>query len=172
MVRSRADRKRMIPTSTRLSYTNGYLELGMIEQAREELDAIAKRDALLPEVLAMRAKLHLESRNWEMLEAVSRDLTDRHPESFIGWVHRAYALRELDRTGEAKSVALQGVALHPKSAVLWFNLACYCSLLNEVEDASEHLDKAIALEKSFEAEAVDDPDLQNLWNWIQRDPGA
>ena len=162
----------MIPTSTRLSYTNGYLELGMIQHAREELDAIAKKDLLLPEVLAMRAKLYLETRNWELLEAVARNLTERSPDSFIGWVHHAYALRELDRTREAKTVALQGVRHHPKTAVLWFNLACYCSLLNEVEDASEHLDKAIALEKSFEAEAVDDPDLQNLWNWIQRDPSS
>lgn len=161
----------MIPTSTRLSYANGYLELGMIKQAREELDAIAKKDLLLPEVLAMRAKLYLEMKNWELLEAVSRSLTERAPESFIGWVHHAYALRELDRTREAKAVALEGVRQHPKTAVLWFNLACYCSLLNEVEDASEHLDKAIALEKSFETDAVDDPDLQNLWNWIQSEPG-
>ena len=54
----------------------------------------------------------------------------------------------------------------PKEAILWFNYACYCSLLGDVEEASEYLDKAISLDKRFEAESVSDTDLDNLWKWI------
>jgi hypothetical protein len=73
----------------------------------------------------------------------------------------------LERIEEAKDVAIRGLGSIPREAVLWFNLACYCSLLGEVEDSSNHLNKSIALEKSFEAKSVDDPDLDNLWAWIR-----
>ena len=73
----------------------------------------------------------------------------------------------MDRTKEAKDIATLALAKHPKEATLWFNLACYCSLLGEMEAASEHLDAAIRLEKAFEQEAVDDPDLTGLWDWMK-----
>ncbi|MBK1876837.1 TPR end-of-group domain-containing protein [Pelagicoccus mobilis] len=155
----------MIPTSTRLSYANGYLDLGMISSATEELDAIQESERLNNDVLAMRARLYLESQNWEVMEAVSKQLVSQAPELPFGWVNWAYALREMDRNGEAKEVALQGLEKHPKEATLWFNLACYCSLLNEVEEASSHLDKAIELDETFEQSAAQDPDLANLMHW-------
>jgi hypothetical protein len=37
----------MIPTKTRLQYANGYLELGMLDDASDELEAI-EGDSFLP----------------------------------------------------------------------------------------------------------------------------
>ena len=115
----------------------------------------------------MRVRLYSESHNWKKMVATSKQLVGMDPEVSFGWVNWAYALRELDRISEAKDVANRGLALNPKEAVLWFNLACYCSLLGEVEESSNNLDQAIALEKSFEKEAVDDPDLDKLWAWLR-----
>ena len=157
----------MIRASTHLQYANGYLELGMVKEARAELAAIDDADRDCRDYRLMMVKLHLETRQWKRMEVVSKSLVEIDPEDVFGWVNWAYALRELNRTLDAKSVAEKGVALHPDEAVLWFNLACYCSLIGEVEDASNHLDRAISIEKSFEAESVDDPDLDNLWNWIR-----
>ena len=157
----------MIPTSTRLSYANGYLDLGMTEEAKEELDAIIESERLGDDVLAMRARLYLESKNWEVMEAVSKQLATQSPKLAFAWVNWAYALREMGRNEEAKQVALRGLEQHPKEATLWFNLACYCSLLGELEDASKHLNEAIRIDKDFETSSVDDPDLDNLWNWIK-----
>lgn len=138
----------------------------MIEDAAEELDAIDEKDRSSSEVLSMRVRLYSESKDWFEMEAISMRLVEQDPSGTFGWVNWAYALREMERAGEAKAVAIRGLELNPNEAVLWFNLACYCSLLGEVEESSNHLDKAISLEKSFEAEAVDDPDLDNLWAWI------
>lgn len=162
----------MIPTSTRLSYANGYLDLGMTAEAAAELDAIPPIDLLEDDVLALRTRLYLETQNWELLAAVAQQLATQAPEFTVAWIHWAYALRELDRNDEAKTIALRGLTCHPKEAILWFNLACYCSLLGELQDASDHLDTAIKLEKTFEQEAVDDPDLTNLWNWLKSDENA
>lgn len=161
----------MIPTSTRLSYANGYLDLGMIKAARDELEQINQDEQHHEAVLAMKTRLHLERKAWKHMEATSKELSQRSPNLAVGWVHWAYALREMNRHQEAKKIALSGLEHHPEEAVLWFNLACYCSLLGEVEDASKHLDKAISLDKDFEKSSVDDPDLNNLWNWIKASEG-
>ncbi len=157
----------MIPTTTRLSYANGYMELGMLKEAGSELDAIAPTDRLRSEVLLMRSKLYMESQNWEVMAAVSKQLAEQLPDSPHAWTNWAYALREMNRNEEAKEVALHGLALHPQEPILWFNLACYCSLLGEFQDASDHLDSAIKLDKDFEKESVEDPDLEGLWNWLK-----
>ena len=90
-------------------------------------------------------------------------MAHRAPCVVHGWANWAYALRKLDRYKEAKEVALKALDLHPNDAALWFNLACYCSLLGEVQEASEHVKKAIALDKKFQEESVEDTDLDNLW---------
>lgn len=159
----------MIPTSTRLSYANGYIELGMLDEACEELDAIDPAARLENEVLAIRSKLYLELKNWDLMEAVSKQYARQAPESQYAWINWAYALREQGRNELAKDIALEGLKIHPTESILWFNLACYCSLLGEFQDASDHLNSAIKLDKIFEKEAVDDPDLQGLWDWLKQD---
>ncbi|MDQ8183233.1 tetratricopeptide repeat protein [Pelagicoccus sp. SDUM812005] len=157
----------MIPTATRLSYANGYIELGMLKEASEELDAIDPADRLKDSVLLLRSKLYLEAKNWEVMAAVSQQLAEQSPHSPHAWTNWAYALREMNRNEEAKKVALRGLVIHPQEPILWFNLACYCSLLGQFQDASDHLDSAIKLDKDFETESVDDPDLEGLWNWLK-----
>lgn len=157
----------MIPTSTRLSYANGYIDLGMFKEARAELDAIDPADCIQDEVLLLRSRLYMEAKNWEVMAAVSKQLAEQSPQSPVAWTHWAYALREMDKNEQAKDVALRGLALHPREPVLWFNLACYCSLLGQYQDASDYLDSAIKLDKAFEKEGVDDPDLDGLWSWLK-----
>ncbi|MDQ8196871.1 tetratricopeptide repeat protein [Pelagicoccus enzymogenes] len=157
----------MIPTSTRVSYANGYIELGMLKEASEELDAIEPSERLMDDVLLVRSRLYLEARNWELMEAVSKQLAEQTPSSRHAWINWAYALREMERNEEAKNIALRALVLHPQEPVLWFNLACYCSLLGQYQDASDHLDSAIKLDRDFEQESVDDPDLEGLWNWLK-----
>jgi len=162
----------MIRTETRLQYANGYLDLGMTKEAAQELDAIEDKDRLPGEYLTVRIRLHLGTRKWKRMELASKRLTELEPQNPYGWVNWAYALRERNRIKEAMSVAEAGLEFVPEEAVLWFNFACYCSLMGEVEDASLHLDEAVRLDKAFEAEAVDDADLDNLWQWIRSKESA
>jgi len=156
----------MIHTETRLQYANGYLDLGMINEAARELDSIDPADQDHADLLTMRVRLYLESKKWLRMELAAKELAEREPENPYGWVNWAYALRERNRIKEARCVAEAGLEFVIEDAVLWFNNACYCSLLGDVEEASECLDKAISLDKRFEAESVSDTDLDNLWKWI------
>ena len=157
----------MIRTETRLQYANGYLDLCMTREAALELDAIEDKENFHSEYLSSHIRLHLGTRKWKRMEQASKRLAELEPKNPYGWVNWAYALRERNQIKEAMSVAETGLEFVPEEAVLWFNFACYSSLLGEVEDASQRLDEAVRLDKAFEAEAVDDADLDNLWQWIR-----
>ncbi len=157
----------MIRTATRLQYASGYLDLGMNKEAAQELDAIEEKEKFQGQYLTVRIRLYLNIKKWKRMEQAAMQLSKLEPKNPYGWVNWAYALRERNRIKEAMNVAESGLEFVPEEAVLWFNFACYCSLLGEVEDASLHLDEAVRLDKAFEAEAVNDPDLDNLWQWIR-----
>ncbi len=162
----------MIRTKTRLQYASGYLDLGMTKEAAKELDAVEDKEQFPGEYLSVRIRLHLDRKKWKQMELAAQRLSELEPENPYGWVNWAYALRERNKVKKAMSVAETGLEFLPEEALLWFNFACYCSLLGEVEDASHHLDEAVRLDKAFEAEAVDDPDLDNLWKWIRSNENA
>lgn len=157
----------MIRTETRIQYANGYLDLGMAKEASLELDAVEDDETFLTECLTARIRLHLCTRKWKRMELASKRLAELEPENPFGWINWAYALRERNKVKEALCVAEAGLEFVPEEGVLWFNFACYCSLLGQVESASRHLDEAIRLDKAFESEAVNDPDLDNLWKWMR-----
>jgi hypothetical protein len=47
----------MIPTTRRFQFARGYIELGMVNEASDELEAIDWDDRLDPEALAVRVDL-------------------------------------------------------------------------------------------------------------------
>ena len=156
----------MILTSRYLQYARGYIELGMISEASDELEAIDRDDRTKPEVLAVRVDLYSAAKNWDLMADIAKHLAEGHPHQSQWWVHWAYALREQDKIAEAKVVAVRGLELHPDEAILHFNMACYLSLLGDFDSASDHVNKAIELDKRFQEASVDDEDLARLWDWF------
>lgn len=156
----------MIPTKTRLQYTNGYLELGMINEAAEEFDYIMGDDRMSLQVMRMRMKMYKQAEYWPALEAVSKYIAKLIPRKPEGWVNWSKALREQNKVEDARKVALNALERHPENATLRFSLGCYCSLLGEVDEAKEHVTKAVELDKSLQQASVDHPDLDNLWEEV------
>ena len=156
----------MIPTQTRIQYANGYIELGMYDDASNELETIEGEDRMSVEVMSMRAILYCHAKQWGLMEAVSRHVAEQDPQSPFGWVNWANALRFLDRFDEAKRVAIKALLIHPNNGPLWYNLACYNSLLGDQKKAKECLSKATKLGDEFKKAAIDDPDLDELWRWV------
>jgi hypothetical protein len=56
--------------------------------------------------------------------------------------------------------------MHPRVAMIAFNLACYASVTGRMVEAKEGLRSAIKLDKDIRALALDDEDLKPLWDWI------
>lgn len=145
----------------------GFASLGLLDQAADELEAIAFEDRLLPEVLLARIEIHTLARQWEIVAGVSKELTFQKPEQERGWIAWADALREQKQYGEALDVLVTAEPWHGKtSALLHYRLACYHSLLGTQEMAKERLSRACRMDKSLKQIALDDPDLTPLWNSI------
>ena len=103
---------------------------------------------------------------------VSKHLAESYPDQSGGWMHWAYALREMDQIEEAKAVALRGLELHPDEAILHYNLACYLSLLGEFKPAKKHLNRACVADEKLKLSATEDSDLAGLWGWFGTETGG
>jgi Flp pilus assembly protein TadD len=77
--------------------------------------------------------------------AVASHLVKVHPENADWWISYAYAVRRTDCVENAEAILLRAQAIHPKVAMIAFNLACYASVTGRMEEAKERLRNAIEL---------------------------
>lgn len=158
----------MTTTTRHVKYAHGYAELGLFSDAQNELAAIDHKDRDRPEVLGAYVTLHWEAKQWEPLIEHAHALARRAPQQEKGWIAWAYALRELGRIAEARSVLLEAEPLHGgTSAVLHYNLGCYYCLLGELDEARLRLKTAFRMHPPFESEALLDRDLEALWSELK-----
>jgi Flp pilus assembly protein TadD len=148
--------------------SNGYRELGMFEDAAQALEEIEPDDKTRNEVLYARVDIYLGAKKWHMAATVARHLVKADPENPAAWINLAYAVRRAENIGAAEAILLKARALHPKSALIAFNLACYASVAGHMEEAKARLQDAIDLDKDIRRLALDDEDLRPLWDWIGR----
>ncbi|MFM9031151.1 MAG: TPR end-of-group domain-containing protein [Opitutaceae bacterium] len=158
-----------LATDVRVRFIEGYLALGLLRHAAAELRAVATKDRKLPAVLAARAEVHLEAKEWQRLVTTGRELAKRPPGTPQGWIHWAYALRELGRIEQALAVLQEAEPLHPKVGVIQFNLACYHCLLGDLPAAKRRLERACRIKPDWKKNALEDPDLKGLWKRFSPD---
>jgi Flp pilus assembly protein TadD len=103
---------------------------------------------------------------WDMAAAVASHLVKVDPETAGWWIALAYALRRAENVEKAEAILLRAQTIHPKVAMIAFNLACYASVTGRMEEAKGRLRYAIDLDKDMRKLAIDDEDLRPLWDWI------
>jgi lipopolysaccharide biosynthesis regulator YciM len=109
--------------------SSGYLELGMFDDAALVLEEIAPEDKNRNEVLGARVNLYMVAKKWDMAAAVASHLVKVDPGTAGWWISLAYALRRTESVGKAEAILLRAQRIHPKVAMITFNLACYASVL-------------------------------------------
>ena len=152
-----------ISTRKHLEYAKGYIGLGLIKEAAEEIEAIEAEESQSMEVQRVRVDLFMEARQWNQVVDLAGQIAENVAEDEQVWISWAYALRELQRVKEAEAVLLKAEKVHGhKSAIVHYNLACYSCLLGYLEEANKRLKRALKLDKRFEDEWDKDPDLKAL----------
>jgi len=58
---------------------------------------------------------------------IAETIVNAAPERPEGWIHRSFALHELNRTLEALNQLLPVAEEFPDQWTIYYNLACYCS---------------------------------------------
>jgi Flp pilus assembly protein TadD len=154
-------------TRRHLEYARGYIALGLVNEASEELAAIDLAARKSVEVLRVCIDLHMESRQWARVVEVAQPVCQAMPTDEGAWIAWAYALRELQRVKEAQAVLLRAEPLHGETCgVLHYNLACYACLLGDIQEARRRLAKAGMMDERWKAAVRDDDDLRALWDDI------
>ena len=126
-----------------LKAAEGWLELGNVFEANEELENITPQMKAHPDVLCLRWQIYADAKKWEMAAEVARGISITVPDSPFGWIHWAYSLHELKRTKEAYEIVNSVVAKFPDEFMMRYNLACYSCRLGNLKEAKLWLEKAI-----------------------------
>ena len=96
----------------------------MFDDAAMVLEEIASEDKNRNEVLGARVNLYMVAKKWDMAAAVASHLVKVDPGTAGWWISLAYALRRTESVEVAEAILLRAQTLHPKVAMIAFNLAC------------------------------------------------
>lgn len=138
----------------------GYIELGMSDEALRELDALAAEDQDREDSLQMRLFVFMRAKQWDDALKVCARLRRLFPECTTGFIHGAFCLHEMARTLEAKQLLLTGPTCLLSEPTYHYNLGCYDAVLGNLEEAIRHLEASFEMDKKFREIAKYDPDLK------------
>ena len=138
-------------------------------EARHELRGIRPENRRHPEVLQVRWRIYAAAHKWRACLSAAQALVIAAPESPFGWVHRSFALHEMHRTREAFELLLPAAQQFSKDFIIPYNLACYACQLGRLDEAWAWYQRARGLTEAeiVEAMALEDKDLQPIWNKIR-----
>jgi predicted Zn-dependent protease len=160
-----------VPDSFYLQAAEGWLGLGDMESATNELREISPAEQTHPAVLCVRYEIYSKAKQWDQAVEVADDLIKMLPEEPFVWISLAYATRR--KTGgsipKAKKILLGAELKFPKHYLFPYNLACYCSQLGEMEEAEQWLKRAAVIDNAAVKKiALEDADLKPLWKKMGR----
>jgi predicted Zn-dependent protease len=158
-----------LPDQRHLDAAEGWLGLGDIRSATEELDQVSPELRDHPLVLEITYQLCVGTKQWEKSIEIARNMARLLPRQPWGHFHLAYSLHELKRTGEAYATLKPVVDSFPKEWLMRFNLACYSCQLGNLKEAMLWLNQAIATATHDDVQrlALEDHDLKPLWPKIR-----
>ncbi len=151
----------------KLRVTQGYVELGMFDDANAELEEIHPADHHLPAVLAVRVGICGGLKEWALMQVAAKKLANHDPDEVQWSISLAYATRRAESIAAAKVILLEAVERHPKEPMIHYNLACYECQLGDVEVAVARLQYVFQLEPRFRPMALEDEDLVAVWDSIR-----
>ncbi len=154
------------PDLRHLNAAQGFASLGMYQHANAELEEIDPFCRALPEVLEVRLDIYRGSAKWDLMQVVAEKLVQHDPGEPQWAISCAYATRRAVSIEAAKLILMKALERHPDDELIHYNLACYQCRLGELSSAKEHLKKALELQPKYRAVALDDPDLEPLWNLL------
>jgi predicted Zn-dependent protease len=143
----------------------GYLELGMAEEALAELSTLTSLEGGDPDIMELRLHVLMQAKRWTEALATAQELLCIMPEAVSAYIHGAFALHELGRTEEARDLLLKGPAGLHRDPIFHYNIGCYEAVLGNRDAALHSLAESFALDETCRDFAQHDPDLE----WLRQD---
>lgn len=140
----------------------GYLELGMVEEALAELVAVQTPAITDPDLIELRLHILMQGGRWSDALASAEELLRLNSSALPAYIHGAFALHELGRTAEARDLLLRGPEVLRKDPTFHYNIGCYEAVLGNCDSAIQSLEKSFALDETYRDFAKQDPDLEAI----------
>lgn len=140
----------------------GYLELGMVEEALAELSSFSGPFAGDPDIVELRLHILMQGERWTDAFTSAEELLRLTPDAVPAFIHGAFALHEMGRTSEARDLLLKGPPVLKNDPTFHYNIGCYEAVLGNKEAALQSLKLSFALDDTYRDFAKGDPDLKML----------
>jgi tetratricopeptide (TPR) repeat protein len=140
----------------------GWIELGNHFEANDELDKINPELRSHPEVLKVRWQICAAEKKWDGCLNIANELLITNFNEPHGWIRKAVALHELNRTQEAYDHLETAADMFPENWLIRYQLAGYACRLHQRRQALVWLESALDLgdAKAIKLMALDDPLLE------------
>lgn len=145
-----------------IAAAQGYVELGLYNEARRVLSALPLDYFGRPEVIELGLLCLMGEKRWSEALIAANELCSAAPAEAGGYIHAAYCLHEMNRTAEAVDVLQSGPQALRSKPVYYYNLGCYNARLGQKEHALRFLERSFEMDKSLRRLAKKDPDLASL----------
>ena len=140
----------------------GYLELGMVEEALSELASVPAGENADADLTELRLHILMHGKRWDEALVAAEELLRISPQAGPGYIHGAFALHELGRTAQARDLLLKGPPLLRQNPTFHYNIGCYEAVLGNRESALQSLRESFALDETYRDFAQRDPDLEGI----------
>lgn len=140
----------------------GYLELGMAEEALAELSSLPDIGSRDPDIIELRLHVLMQAARWAEALIAAEELIRLNPAAIPAYIHGAFSLHELGRTAEARDLLLQGPEELRNDPTFHYNIGCYEAVLGNRDAALASLEQSFALDATYRDFARRDPDLELL----------
>ena len=151
----------------RLLAASGFSELGLFQEAVDELEGLPLELRETRGVLAVWLELYQGWQKWAEAEAVATRLVEAEPDESNWRVALAYATRRTCGLASARDILINASRQFPNCAMIQFNLACYDAQLGDLNEARRRLRQAIRIDKDFADLARTDPDLEPIRDEVE-----
>ncbi len=151
-----------------LNAAEGFLELGMFEEAHDELERMPAEDRYRPEVYATRLGVFLKLEKWEAAEVCAKHLTRVWSDQSGWWCAWAFATRRSVSVEAAEKILIQALVRFPEDALIYYHLACYTCVMGRTREAKSLFAEAINRDESYLQDALDEADLKAIRDEIGR----
>jgi len=157
------------PNSEHFEIAIAALSSGDPVRAHIELDKISAAFQAHPDVLDLRWNAHVMANEWDAVLNVGSKLVQIAPEDPASWLARSQALHRLGRTQEAWDSLLPASERFLQHPLVYYNLACYASVLGNQNEAWRILQRALMYGEAehIKQSALEEPELELLWPQIR-----
>jgi tetratricopeptide (TPR) repeat protein len=145
-----------------LNKAEGYLMLGLYEDALHEADAALGLDAASYAAHYLKGMALIPLERLPEAEAALSAAIELEPERAEAFVHLAYVHRRTLSLEKAIETILKAIAKKPDMPLANYNLACYYAVKGDAEEALRYLRRAVNIESHMREVARQDEDFDSL----------